>query len=93
MTSISEIANDHREKARTKKPRDDHNGHKIILKTMINKKQEVLLELLNGDIVRGYITQFDNYTITLSILTHLGTGERRVKTFFKHAVICFSPAE
>lgn len=97
MTS-TELATDTRG-ARSKKPRDEHNGHKIILKTMINKKQVLVIELLAGFTVKGIISQFDNYTITImeEVGAKVADGEitisvpprLRPRTYFKHAIQSF----
>lgn len=87
-------------KPRARKPRDNQNGHTIILKTSINKKQELVFELINGKSARGFVTQFDNYTITITGQP-VGTcpeqhPPRRIenpRTIFKHAIISFYPVE
>ncbi|MNN77320.1 RNA-binding protein Hfq [compost metagenome] len=73
---------------RGKKPRDEQNGHKIILKAIINKKQRLVIELLNGRVVKGLVSQFDNYTVTILEEFNIG-GDTRPRTFFKHAILSF----
>lgn len=51
-----------------KKPQDYKNGHETILKTLIRDRSIVEVELTDGSDVRGRITQFDNYTITIMVL-------------------------
>lgn len=96
-------------KPRARKPRDNQNGHTIILKTAINKKQELHFELMNGSVIRGQVSQFDNYTITileripqvsfdgqsisLKLCVPPEPGSYRPRTIFKHAIASFYPAE
>lgn len=68
----------------SKKPLDKRNGHDTILKSMINKCQNIEIEFISGrPNAYGVITQFDNYTITVR------DDAGKHKTYFKHGIFCF----
>lgn len=72
---------------KNKKPLDTRNGHETILKGFIVRRETIALNLMNGKIHTGRVTQFDNYTITIQ----LETG--RLKTFYKHCIESFNTAQ
>lgn len=67
------------------KPLDPKNGHEAILRVLIKKRQLVLLKLMDGSEIRGHISQFDNYTIT--VYPEGGNGPT---TIFKHSLSSFT---
>jgi RNA chaperone Hfq len=67
-----------------KKPQDFKNGHQTILKTLIRENSLAVFDMLDGTQLRGQVTQFDNYTITI---TRHSDGQYR--TIFKSAIKCF----
>lgn len=60
-------------------------GHGIILASFIKKSRAIRLDLASGESVDGFVSQFDDHTITLK---RLDSGT--LKTFFKHAIDGFS---
>lgn len=77
----------HINQAKGKKPLDTRNGHETILKGLITRREIVDLNLLNGKIFKGRVTQFDNYTITIQLEE---TG--KLRTFYKHCLESFNTA-
>ncbi|UKL14947.1 hypothetical protein hairong_042 [Pseudomonas phage hairong] len=69
---------------KNKKPLDTRNGHETILKGFIVRREPIALNLMNGKMHIGLVTQFDNYTITIK----LETGQLR--TFYKHCIESFN---
>lgn len=70
------------------KPLDPRNGHETILRTLIKKRQNVTLRLLDGSEIDGRISQFDKFTITI-----WPTDGKGPETFFKHSLASFCGPE
>lgn len=67
---------------------DTRNGHETILRTLIKKRQNVTLRLLDGTEIDGRISQFDKFTITI-----WPTDGKGPETFFKHSLVSFCGPE
>lgn len=72
------------------KPLDRNNGHEIILRSMIAKRQRITLTFVGGgECVTGRLSQFDKYTITI----WPEDNDNKPETFYKHDIRSFTPAE
>ena len=78
-----------RPEAPLRKELDRDNGHEIILRTMISKRQRILLTFKDNTCVKGRISQFDRWTITV----WLDEEHSKPETFFKHDIRSFTTAE
>lgn len=77
-------------KAKNLRPQDFKNGHQTILKTFIRDKTLIELELTDGSKKVGRVTQFDNYTITITPVGDTSTAHR---TYFKSCINSFGAAD
>jgi len=89
VQAVTADSSDTRLEAPARKELDRDNGHEIILRTMISKRQRILLTFKDNTCVKGRISQFDRWTITV----WLDEEHSKPETFFKHDIRSFTTAE